>query len=151
MIEHAEYGSAWADEPPPLVRWWSCPVRDNILSALVVLAGLTAAGMGVHAATGRLHLALFAVLVLTMALWRFFIPVLFELNTDGVNQWVFRRHRRISWNEIHRYDICSKGVLLLPHTDRCPMDAFRGLYLPWRNRREEVLAQIHYYLDPPEE
>ena len=126
-------------------------MRDSILSACVVLAGLTAAGMGVHAATGRLHLALFAVLVLTVALWRFFIPVLFELNTDGVNQWVFRRHRRISWNEIRRYEICSKGVLLLPHADSRPMDAFRGLYLPWRNRREEVLAQVHYYLDPARE
>ena len=151
MTEHAEYGSAWADEPPPLVRWWSCPIRDGILGALVVLGGLTAAGIGLHAATGRLHLALFAVLVLTLALWRFFTPVLFELNTDGVNQWVLGRHRRISWNEIHRYEICSKGVLLLRHADCRPIDAFGGLYLPWRNRREEVLAQVHYYLDPPEE
>ena len=151
MAERAEYSSTWTDEPPPLVRWWSCPVRDSILSACVVLAGLTAAGIGIQAATGRLHLALFAVLALTLALWRFFVPVQFELNADGVNQWVFRRHRRISWNDIHRYEICSNGVLLLPHTDYCPMDAYRGLYLPWRNRREEVMAQVHYYLDPPEE
>ncbi len=151
MAEHAQYDPAWPDEPPPLVRWWSCPIRDSILGACLVPVGLAAAGMGVYAATGRVHLAIFAVLVLVLSLWRFFVPVSFELNVDGVNQWVFRRHRRISWDEIHRYEVCSKGVLLLPHTDYCPMDAFRGLYLPWRNRREEVMAQVHYYLDPRDE
>ena len=151
MTDRTEYNSSWTDEPPPLVRWWSCPIRDSILSGFVVLAGLTAAGMGVHAATGRLHLALFAVLALTVALWRFFIPVLFEVNTDGVNQWIFGRHRRISWNEIRHYKICSRGVLILRHADWRPVDAFGGLYVPWRNRREEVLAQVHYYLDPSEE
>jgi hypothetical protein len=151
MTERAEYGSAWSDEPPPLVRWWSCPIRESVLGACLVLAGLAAAGVAVDAVTGRVHLALFAVLALSMSLWRFFIPVLFELNTDGVNQWVFRRHRRISWNEIHRYEICRRGVLLLPHADRRPMDAFGGLYLPWCNRREEVLAHVHYYLDPSED
>ena len=151
MTEPSEYESTWADEPPPLVRWWSWPIRDSIPGAFVVLAGLSAAGTGVHAATGRLHLALFVVLALSVALWRFFIPMLFELNTDGVNQWVFGRHRRISWNEIRHYKICSKGVLLLPREEYCPMDALRGQYLPWRNRREEVLDQIHYYLDPSEE
>ena len=132
-----------------MVRWWSCPIRDTIPGAFVVLAGLSAAGIGVHAATGKLHLALFAVLALTLTLWRFFIPVLFELNTDGVNQWVFGRHRRISWNEIRHFELCSRGVLFLPHADCRPMDAFGGLYLPWRNCREEVLAHVHYYLDPP--
>jgi hypothetical protein len=38
-------------------------------------------------------------------------------------------------------------LLLLPHADRSALDAFAGLYLPWAGRRDEILAQVEYYLD----
>lgn len=142
-------GSSWPDDPPPLVRWFSWPVRDNVFKGSVVVIGLLAGGLGVGWVTGKTHLALLALAALVIALWRFFLPVMFELNTDGVNQWIFGRHRRIPWVAIRRYEVFSTGVLLLPYSDRCPMDAFRGLYLPWGSRREEILAQIRYYLDQP--
>ena len=31
------------------------------------------------------------------------------------------------------------------------MDAFRGLYLPCGSRRDEVLAQLRYYVGRPQE
>jgi hypothetical protein len=64
-----------------------------------------------------------------------------------VNRWVFGRYRRIPWQEIRSYRVYSNGVLLLPTADPCPMDAFRGLYVPWGRHQGEVLAQVHYYLD----
>lgn len=99
--------------------------------------------------TGRIHLALLAAAVLAASLWRFFLPVTFELNADGVNQYFFGRHRSIIWKEIRRYELRPAGVLLSPFSDSCPMDAFRGLFLPWGDRRDEVLGQIRYYLDRP--
>ena len=145
--EKAHPGSA--DEPPPLVRWWSWPLHERLLTGMVVVAGILTSGVGVWWLTGKTHLGLLAAGALAVALWRFLVPVLFELSADGVNQWVFGRHRRIPWNEIRRFEIGSTGVLLLPHEDRCPMDSFRGLYLPWGRRRREVLAQIRYYLAVP--
>jgi hypothetical protein len=101
--------------------------------------------------TGRLHLALLAVAALGIALWRFFLPTTFELNSEGVSQWRFGRRRRIPWREIRRYDVYSSGVLLLPVADACPLDACGGLFLPWGKHRPEVLAHVHYYLDRPAE
>jgi len=120
------------------------------LNGIVVLAGIITSGAGVRWYTGKTHLGLLAAAALAVALWRFLIPVLFELNTDGVSCWVFGRHRRIPWNEVHRYEVDSTGVLLLPYQQRCPMDSFRGLYLPWGGYRREVMAQIRYYLDVPD-
>ena len=138
----------WPEEPPPSMRWWSWPLRENTLCAGLVLLGLAAAGIGIRQLTGATHLALLAVAVLAIALWRFFLPVQFELNADGVNQWLFGRCRQIPWKAICGYEVCSAGVLLLPRADRCPMDPLRGLYLPWGSRRDEVLARVRYYLDP---
>ena len=141
--------STWTDEPPPLVRWRSWPLRDAPLAALVVVAGLIGVGMLVQSQTGRLHLAIGAALVLALSAWRFFLPVTIELNAEGVHQWVLGRHRRIPWNEIRRHRVFRAGVLLLPHEQGPPIDVLHGLFLSWGRRRDEILAQLTYYLDPP--
>ncbi len=135
--------------PPPAVRWRSWPLRDGPATATAVLLGLAAAGVGVWRLTGQIHLALLAVAALALAMWRFFVPVSFELNTEGVSHWLFGRHRRVSWKEIRSFRVCSSGVLLLPRADPCPLDAFRGLYLPWGKHPDEVMAQVRYYVDRP--
>ena len=149
MSGFTQLDSTEREEPPPSVQWRSWPMRDSAIAAAMVLVGLAAAGAAVRWVTAETHLALLAVGVLALALWRFFLPASFELNPDGVSQWLFGRRRRIPWRQIRRYEVCSSGVLLLPHADRCPIDAFRGLYLPWGRHRSEVLAQVRYYLDRP--
>lgn len=144
----AHVSSAWADEPPPLVRWRRWPLRDNFLLGALALVGLVAAGMLVYWQTDRLYLAIGAALVIAVATWRFFVPVTFELNAEGVHQWVFGRHRRIPWSEIRQHQIFSSGVLLLPYEHGSPIEVMQGLFLPWGMRRDEILAQIRYYLDP---
>jgi hypothetical protein len=143
--------SSWTDEPPPLVRWRSWPLRDNLPVAALALAGLVAAGMLVYWQTDRLHLAAGAVAVLAAAAWRFFVPVTFELNAEGVHQWVFRRHRKVPWSEIRRHRIFPTGVLLLPHEKSPPIDVMHGLFLPWSRRRDEIRTLLSYYLDPTSE
>ncbi len=140
--------STWAHDPPPLVRWRSWPLRENPLAAAFVLAALIAAGFGVHWVTGGVLLAVFASIALTASMWRYFVPVTYELNTDGIHQWTLGRHRRAPWNEVRHYETCPGGVMLLPHAEACPIDAFRGLYLPWGDRGEEVMNQVRYYLEP---
>ena len=144
----ARGNSAWADEPPPLVRWRRWPLRDNFLFGAMALVGLAAVGLLVYWQTDRLHLAIGAALAIAIATWRFFVPVTFELNAEGVHQWVFGRHRRIPWSEIRQHQIFSSGVLLLPYEHGSPIEVMQGLFLPWGMRRDEILAQIRYYLDP---
>lgn len=143
--------ASWTDEPPPLVRWRSWPLRDNPLVGVLILAGVLVAGMYVFRASTQLHLAVGAAAVLAVAGWRFFVPVTFELNSEGVHQWVFGRHRRIPWTEIRKHRIFPSGTLLLPYEREAPIDVLHGLFLPWGRRREEILAQLRYYLDPPAE
>jgi hypothetical protein len=117
------------------------------LAAVLLGIGLVSAGFLVYWTTGQVHLAAIAVVPLSVALWRFFLPVQYELNDDGVQQSVLGRHRGVPWDCVHRYEICRTGVLLLPFSDYCRMDVLRGLYLPWGGHRGEILSRIHYYLD----
>jgi hypothetical protein len=135
-------------DPPVPIQWRSWPIREGAFRALLVFLGLVAAWVLVRWITGQTHLASLAMAALGLSLWRFFVPVTFELNAKGVDQSLLGRHRQIPWAAIGRYEVCRSGVLLLPQADRCPIDVFRGLYLPWGGRREEVLAHVRYHLDP---
>ena len=134
-------------EPPPPIRWRSWPVRDNAVRGLIVTVGLLIAAVVVGWLAGKAYLGLLALAALVAALWRFFLPVVFELSGEGVDQRLFGRQRRIPWHTIRSCEVRSAGVLLLPHEDRSAMAPFRGLYLPWTTHRDEVLAHVRHYLN----
>ncbi len=133
-----------------LVRWRSWPLAREPLIGMLALAGwwareCTSIGrrgesIGDRGGAGS-----------AVAGWRFFVPVTFELNSEGVHQWFLGRHRRIPWTEVRRHRVFRSGTLLLPYERDAPIDVLHGLFLPWGRRREESLAQLRYYLEPPAE
>ena len=117
--------------------------------SVVVVSGLAAAGLVVYGLTEMAMMSVLAAAALAAAMWRFFLPVTFELNDEGVEQRFLGRHRHIPWQAVDGYELSSGGVFLLPRQDGSPMAYFRSLYVPWTSHREEVLAQIRYHLDRP--
>ncbi len=134
-------------QPPASLRWRSWPVRDNALRSSAVAAGLLVAALVVYVLTGRLLLVLLALAVMVSALWRFFLPVEFELGETGIGQNVFGRRRHIPWGAIRHYEICDAGVLLLPKAEGS-LTPLQGLYLPWADHRDEVILRVRYYVTP---
>ncbi len=126
-------------------------MRDDTVRASSLVVGLLVGAVLIRWLSGQTYLALMAVIALAVALWRFFLPVEFELNERGIDQRVFGRRRHVPWQAVQRYEVCSSGVLLLPDEDRSPMAPFRGLYLPWSDRRSEVLALVGHYLEWPQD
>ncbi len=124
-------------------------MRDDTIRTALVIGGLLLAGVAIWLLTGRTYLAVLALAALAAALWRFFLPVVFELGEEGVSQSFLGRQRRIPWRAIGRYEVCAAGVLLLPDEDRSMMAPFRGLYIAFGNRRDEILAHVRHHLDRP--
>ncbi|NUQ64867.1 MAG: hypothetical protein HUU20_20580 [Pirellulales bacterium] len=143
-------GPRTLQEAPPPVRWRSWPLGEHPARGLLLLIALGAVFLAVEHQTGARSMAMLAVGALAIACWRFFPPAAFELNVDGVHLRALGRGRQIPWPEVQSYRVFSDGVLLLPFRDSSPIDALRGLYLPWRDRREEVLANLRFYLDHQE-
>jgi len=135
--------------PPPSLRWQSWPLSREPVVAVFVTAGLLLAWIVVQSITGQTHLAFLTTLAVAISVWRFLIPVSFQLSPKGVDQRFLGRQKRIPWKSISRYEVCPGGVLLLPHGDRCAMQIFKGLYIAWEGRREEILNQMQYYLGEP--
>lgn len=130
--------------PPPPLRWRNWPIEEGGPSAwLLSIILLGATGM-VGWETGSTLWALLACGLIGAAAWRYFVPVYYEVNAQGIFQEVLGRRQRIAWRTIGRAEVCRDGVLLaaspgLPGT-------MRGLYLPWGQHRTEVLSLVGYYL-----
>jgi len=134
--------------PPAPIRWRSWPLTERPGRTGLVLLALLAATLLVRLMTGRMLLALLALAALVTALWRYFLPVEFELDDHGVEQSLLGWRRQVPWSAIGRYEVCRAGVLLVPTNDHTPMSAFAGLFLPFADNRDAVLLRLRYYLAP---
>ena len=88
-------------------------------------------------------IALAALLIVT---WRTWLPRRFEIGATGVQERVLWRKRLIPWHAILQYEISPGGVLLMPDPVVNGLSPLRGIYIPWGQRRQELLAQLEYHL-----
>jgi hypothetical protein len=129
---------------PPPVSWRCWPLAAGGRQVWLWLATAAAAATVVGYSTGNLRWATFGALLIALAAWRVFVPVVFEVNAMGISQHLFGRSRRIAWNSIEYLEVGREGVYLSP--DGSALAALRGLYVPWEAHRAEVLALVEYFL-----
>jgi hypothetical protein len=127
-----------------LVNW---PLRQDGLRPWLLLAMLALA-IGVVIASGSPVAGMASLVALLLSAWRLWTRVTFELGPRGIVQTIWGRSYRIAWREFARYQAFRKGVLLLVDIEPTPLDAFRGLFIRYDNRREEVLRAVDQYMGP---
>lgn len=126
------------------VRFWG--LRDEPLGTWlrIIVGGVASAVAGAYLGHEAWGWGTMGLMLLT--LWRNWIPLRFEIGPHGITQIVLGRRTRILWTSILNYQVYSRGVLLLPDAVVVPLSPLRGLYLPWGTQKEQVLANIEYYL-----
>jgi len=135
-----------APEEVTLVVW---PLRQRPVESALLLAMAAGVGCFVGWWTRQPLVGGGVAAALAIVLWRTWLPVTFEVGISGIRQSVLGRGRRISWSAIRSHEIQPDGVLLSPDPQLVPLSPLRGLYLPWLDQREKVLAHVEYYLQPP--
>lgn len=110
----------------------------------LLLAALVSYGVGWLTGWPLAGGVVFVVLLAT--LWRFWLPMQFELGSQGISQTVLGRTSRILWTSVRNYQVRSCGILLYSDAVLTPLSPLRALYLPWGRQKEQVLGQVDYYL-----
>ena len=83
-----------------------------------------------------------------LSIWRAFVPVYFEINTNGIVRWTFGRKKFIAWEEIRSYKTQPNGILMFPHTEHYPLEPFRGFFLPVPELlREDIQHRFVFFVD----
>lgn len=92
-----------------------------------------------------------AVGAIAIAMWRFFLPITFEVTLRGLKQESLMQSARTAWSDVRAIRKCSGGVLLLASENDTPLDALRGLFLPWGPHRAELLHLLALYVTGEED
>jgi hypothetical protein len=128
--------------------WRSWPVVDS-LSEFVLLTAAIATIVGVAFRFGGPLTAITAGLVMLVVSWRRYVPTFYELSALGVSENCLGRKRRIPWISIDRFVLGRKGAYL--SSAGAPLELLRGLYLPWGEQRDQIVATLRYYLPRAED
>jgi hypothetical protein len=131
------------NSPVPIV-WRVWPLGDGGRQLWLLVAVLLIVAVVVGLATESPRWMAVSAALVAAAAWRVFVPVVFELNALGVSQHLLGRIRRIPWSAIEYARVGREGVFFT--LDGAALADFRGLYVPWESRRNEVLALVEYYL-----
>lgn len=87
-------------------------------------------------------------LVLLVAGWRAFTPVVFEFGPLGVAQRVpGRRTRRIAWSEMGRVEFLSRGLLITVDPEQ-PLGSLRSVYICYAGHRARLEQVVATYTQP---
>lgn len=121
-------------------------LRDRSTAASVAVTLAAGASWLAARGTGNLAVGAAVAILLTIILWRTWLPVRYTVGSNGVVQSVLGWRRRIPWLAIQSYDVRQSGVLLLADAAPTPLAPLRGLYLPWGGQRESVLAVVEFYV-----
>ncbi len=128
MVFHDETTIPNTDLPVVQYRIWS--LWERKLTSLVLLSLTFGLTFAVYVITGKAYLAFAVGILLLGSAGRMFVPMQFELTTEGITRWTLGYRRTFPWNEIRSYVFQEEGILILPHRIRYPLDALRGVFIP---------------------
>jgi len=131
--------------PPANVRLVNWPVRDDGAHAWTFVALVVAVAVGFGFVARSTGVGLLSLAAMSLAMWRMWVPVVFEFGPRGIHQRVFRTKRRIAWSVVKRCTVRKRGVTLLFFEDSSPLADALGLYIRWGKNKEELLDMIRYY------
>ncbi len=134
------------DQNPLLFHIWL--IFDQKRQSLFLFAILAFVAFWVTHLTESILFGFSAVSLMLSSAWYLFVPMHFEINTDGIVRTILGRKSFIAWGDIRGYQVCRNGILLLPRNKRFWLDAFRAYYLPVTLAKSpEVLYRFRVYVD----
>jgi len=122
--------NTWKDDDQRPLRYSSWILFERKGLIIILLAVATTISVLFGQTTGNPLWGTMAFGLFILSIWRTFVPVYVEINAQGIVQVTFGRKKFIAWEEIRSYRTQANGILMFPHTDRYPLEPFRGLFLP---------------------
>ena len=126
-------------------RWTAFPLRESPHKGVLFWVVMVVTVWAVYWNVGSILLTVFAAALLLVTLSSFYLPTHYSIDEIGVSVRRVAYNRRLSWVRIRSVFDERDGLFVSPFPVKSRMENFRGVYLPYRNNRKEILAIIKAY------
>lgn len=136
-----------AERLQPILAWKVHLLREQPVKLLlivpVVLLGLVVSYVMFQTPV----FALVALVLFTSALAEYLFPVRYEIDARGASSRTLVGRTRIEWDRVRKYYLDDHGIKLSPLSGGSRLEAYRGVYLRFGDRREEVVEAVRTMRD----
>ncbi|MCH7691549.1 MAG: hypothetical protein IIA17_10975 [candidate division Zixibacteria bacterium] len=126
---------------------WSChPVRKRPLVSVLVTLFVIFAVAYVYYSFDSVGFALLTLIVFSLSLARYYFPTHYRLSEKGVTIKTPTQTISKQWSEYRSFYPDKNGVLLSPFVEPSRLENFRGIYLMYGGKREQIISYINKYI-----
>ncbi len=126
--------------PGPVIEWEVHPVKRRPWVSVAVSLFVVLVVAVVRIATDSQVFAILAAIVMLASLAKFYFPTRYQLDESGVTVKTMTQTLKKEWSLYRSCYPDKNGILLSPFAGPSRLENFRGLYIMFDNRRDEVIA-----------
>lgn len=124
------------------IQWTCHPVKNRTLVSVMVTLFVIFIVTYVYYSFESVGFALLAFIVLSLSLARFYFPTHYRLSDKGVTIKTPTQTISKQWSEYRSYYPDKNGVLLSPFAEPSRLENFRGIFLMYGGKRDEIISFI---------
>ncbi|NQU26851.1 MAG: hypothetical protein HQ528_01040 [Candidatus Marinimicrobia bacterium] len=127
---------------PQEIKWQAHPACQNFKKAVFAVAVIAIMALLIGIITGSNLWALFACVILILALQRFFFPSHFIINEKLISANYLLGTKSLQWKYIRRFTHDANGGYLSTRKIASRLDAYRGMHIYFNYNRQLIIPAI---------
>jgi hypothetical protein len=124
------------------LQWRVWPLVDNRRWSWLAVVGILSVGAMVAYFGRSWLLALLAMMGLAATLWKFFVPVKYELGSLGLRRSAIGRTTFLAWHAVRAYQLRPTGAVLFSRPDPTAIDLLRSVFMPYPAEDDDALCAL---------
>jgi len=132
--------------PPTPVRLIQWPLLHELCTACWILGASVGFSILAGIVTGSFVVGGICMVTLSIAAWRCWIPVHYDLGPGGVTQRAFGRQLLFPWSQFVHYEVNGDLIVLIRDSENSLLFSCRSVYLYVGSQRGETLVLLEHYL-----
>ena len=141
MPEHNQHTSSYISEEEIILRWnvhLALEHPAKLILSIILTVVACAAGYWAIGPFG----AIAAAVVMLSSLADFLFPMTYEITPQSATCKMLFKCATVRWEDVRRCYVDSLGVKLSPLDRQSKLEAFRGVYLRFRDNQEQVIKVV---------
>ncbi len=126
-------------------RWTAFPLRESPHKGVLFWIIMIMTIWAVYWNIGSVLVTAAAAILLLGSLSSFYLPTRYTIDESGVMVKRILHNRRMYWYRVRSVSDERDGVFLSTFPVKSRLENFRGLYLPYRNNRQQILELVRTY------
>lgn len=126
----------------PILAWKVHLLREQPTKLLLVIPVAALSLVASRVFFGTFSFGFIALLLVMASLAEYVFPIRYQLDSQGAQARTLTGFTRIEWRRVKKYYLDDGGIKLSPLSRQTRLEAYRGVYLRFGNRRDDVMDAV---------